>query len=118
MKIAFSFGLAAGLLLAGCSGGSDQPAKGTNTTSSGSSPATAPADYVGALGKAQQLAVKTTDVASLTQAIQSFSVDKGRFPKDLNELVQEKYLPRLPAPPTGSKFVYDSAAGTVKVVKE
>jgi hypothetical protein len=118
MKFVFSLGVAAGLLLAGCSGGSDQSAKGTNSTASGSSPASAPADYLGALGKAQQSAVKTTDVASLTQALQAYSVDKGHFPKDLNELVQEKYISRIPAPPTGSKFVYDSASGTVKVAKE
>lgn len=118
MKILYGCGLLAGLLLVGCSGGSDQPAKGTNTTSSGSSAAEAPAGYLGALGKAQQLAVKTTDVASLHQAIQAFSADKGRYPKDLNELVQDKYISSLPAAPYGSKLSYDAASGTVKVVKE
>lgn len=117
MKIAYCLGLAAGLVLAGCSGGSDQPAKATNATSSASSPSDAPG-YLGALGKAQQSAVKTADVASLTQSIQSFSVDKGRYPKDLDELVQEKYLSKLPAPPYGMKYSYDAANGTLKVVKE
>ena len=47
-----------------------------------------------------------------------FNVEKGRNPKDLDELVTEKYLPKLPAAPYGMKLVYDAAAGKVKVVKQ
>jgi hypothetical protein len=118
MKLPYVFGLAASLLIAGCSGNTDKSGTTTNTTSSGSSPANAPAGYLGALGKAQQTAVKTVDTASLNQAIQMFNVDKGRYPKDLNELVQEKVIPQIPEAPYGSKLVYDAQAGKVKVVKE
>ena len=52
----------------------------------------APADYVNGLGRAQQNAAKTVDVASLNQAISMFQVDKARYPKDLDELVTEKYI--------------------------
>ena len=31
-----------------------------------------------------------------------FTVDQGRNPKDLNELVEKKYLPQLPAPLPGT----------------
>jgi len=118
MKLPLSFGLAAGLLLAGCGAESDKSATATNTTSSGSSPAEAPAGYLGAITKAQQNAVKTVDTVSLNQAIQLFSVDKGRYPKDLNELVQEKYVREMPIPPFGTKIVYDADAGKVQVVKQ
>ena len=47
-----------------------------------------------------------------------FQVDKGRYPKDLNELVTEKYIPEIPDAPYGSKIVYDSNNGSVRVVKE
>jgi hypothetical protein len=118
MKIPFCLSVAASLLLVGCGGSSDKPAQPTNSAAGGSSPLSAPADYVGALGKAQQAAVKTVDTASLNQAIQMFNVDKGRNPKDLNELVAEKYLAKLPAAPYGMKLEYDAAAGKVKVVKQ
>ena len=105
-------------LLAGCDSSSSSSGKSTNTSSSGTAPAEAPAGYLGALGKAQQNAVKTVDTTSVNQAIQLFNVDQGRNPKDLNELVEKKYLPMVPAAPAGSKLVYDANAGTVKVVKQ
>ena len=52
------------------------------------------------------------------QAIQQFGVDHGRNPKDLNELVELKYIPKLPQPPYGTKFVYDANTGVVKIEKE
>jgi hypothetical protein len=33
-------------------------------------------------------------------------------------LVQQKYIPKLPDTPFGTKLVYDAADGTVKVVKQ
>ena len=47
-----------------------------------------------------------------------FSVENGRNPKDLNELVEQKFLPKIPETPFGTKLVYDAASGTVKIVKE
>ena len=118
MKRSSCLCLAASLLLIGCGQSSDKPAQPTNGAAVGSSPLSAPADYVGALGKAQQLAVKTVDTASLNQAIQMFSVENGRNPKDLNELVEKKFIPSIPAAPYGMKLEYDAAAGKVKVVKQ
>ena len=77
---------------------------------------TAPVDYLGAVAKAKKSAEKTVETVSLNQAIQQFSAAEGRYPKDLNELVTEKYLPKLPDPPYGMKIVYDAAKGEVKVV--
>jgi hypothetical protein len=110
--------ISAGLLLVGCGEQSDKSAGSTNSASSGSSPLNAPADYLGALDKAHSAAIKTVDTSSLNQAIQMFNIEKGRFPKDLNELVTEKYVPQLPAPPHGMKLDYDAASGKVKVVKQ
>ena len=47
-----------------------------------------------------------------------FNVEHGRNPKDLNELVEEKLIPRIPDVPRGMKLDYDAAAGKVKVVKQ
>ena len=118
MKTSFCISLAASLLLIGCGGSSDKPPQTTNGAAGGSSPLSAPADYVGALGKAQQTAVKTVDTASLNQAIQMFNVENGRNPKDLNELVEKKFIPKIPAAPYGMKLEYDAATGKVKVVKQ
>ncbi|HTL55796.1 MAG TPA: hypothetical protein VL361_08955 [Candidatus Limnocylindrales bacterium] len=108
------------LLLLGCNDNSSpsKPTAGTNTTTSSGNPLTAPVDYLSAVANAQQSAVKTVDTVSLNQAIQQFGVDHGRTPKDLNELVEQKYIPKLPQPPYGTKFVYDAATGTVKIEKQ
>jgi hypothetical protein len=47
-----------------------------------------------------------------------FNVQEGRYPKDLNELVEKKYMRVLPEPPYGMKIVYDPNTGTVKVVRQ
>jgi len=105
------------VLLAGCGEKSNPPAQTTNAPSGGSV-LTAPVDYLAAVAKGQQSAIKTVDEVSLNQAIQMFNVDKGRFPRDLNELVAEKYIPKLPTTPFGTKLAYDATAGKVKVVKQ
>lgn len=110
--------VAAALLLAGGDDSANKTTASTNAVSSDSSPLSAPANYVGALGKGQQSATKTVDTARLNQAIQMFNVDHSRNPKDLNELVTEKYLPQIPPAPYGMKIVYDANTGTVKVVNQ
>ena len=111
------------LVWAGCDRGKSSSGAGaTNAAGAaekpGSSVLNAPADYLGAMDKAKQMAIKTTDLATINQAIQMFKVEEGRNPKDLNELVQERYLPRIPDAPRGTKIVYDPATATVKVVPQ
>lgn len=103
--------------LAGCGDRSSQSGQSTNAASGGSV-VTAPVDYLGAITKGEQSAIKTVDTTSINKAIQLFQVDKGRYPNDLNELVETKYLPHLPQPPYGTKLDYDPATGQVKVVKQ
>jgi hypothetical protein len=123
MKSRLFLGLATAALVAGCGGeGSNSspagPSPQTNAGSGEPSVITAPVDYLGALGKAKQNAVKTVDLAAVNQAIRLFQTEQGRLPKDLNELVQEKYLPQIPTPPYGTKLLYDPATGEAKVVKQ
>jgi len=106
------------LLLVGCGEKSDKTVSATNGAAGGTSPLNAPADYLGAMGKAKQNAVKTADTAQLNQAVQMFNTEHGRNPKDLNELVEEKYIPRIPDAPFGMKLQYDPASGRVSVVKQ
>ena len=111
MKATFCLCLAAAFILSACSQKSDAPVASTNST--------AQADgYLGALVKGQQSAVKTIDTTSVDQAIQLFSVQNGRNPKDLNELVEQKFIPKIPETPFGTKLVYDASSGTVKVVNQ
>ena len=118
MKTLSCLSLVASLVLIGCGERSDKSPQPTNGAASGSSPLSAPADYLGALGKAKQTAVKTVDTTSLNQAIQMFNVEHGRNPKDLNELVQMKFIPKIPDAPAGMKLDYDATAGKVKVVPQ
>ncbi len=117
MKTSLLLPLALAGLIVGCSKESTPPAQTTNAPTSGN-PLDAPGQYLGGLAKGHQSAVKAVDTTSLNQAIQLFQVDKGRFPKDLNELVAEKFIPKIPDAPAGMKIVYDANAGTVKVVKQ
>jgi ABC-type glycerol-3-phosphate transport system substrate-binding protein len=118
MKAVLFISLVAALVAAGCGQDSGKSGAGTNSSSISGNPVDAPADYLRAVVKGQEAAVKTVDTASLTRAIQMFNVEEGRNPKDLNELVEKKYLPKLPAVPSGMKLVYDAQAGTVKVVRQ
>jgi hypothetical protein len=118
MKTKLFITAAVAVLIAGCGEKSDKPSQTTNAAASDGNPLNAPANYLGGLAKGQQSAVKTVDVSSLNQAIQLFNVQEGRFPKDLNELVEKKYIPKIPDAPHGMKIVYDTNAGSVKVVKE
>lgn len=90
----------------------------SNTTDNSGSPITAPVDYVGAVVQAQQTATKRIDVAQIQHAIQEFNAGEGRYPKDLNEIVTEHYLSKVPALPRGMEYSYDSAQGTISVVKK
>lgn len=74
--------------------------------------------YMGSLKQAKQLAGKTVDLASLNRAIDQFYVDKSRYPNDLNELVTEKYISRVPDAPGGMKIDYDQTTGKVQVVNQ
>jgi hypothetical protein len=79
---------------------------------------TAPVDYLDSINRGQRSAERTVDTASITKAVELFHVENGRFPKDLNELVTEKFLPQIPTPPRGMKITYDAATGKVKVVPQ
>ena len=118
MKTTVLITLVLGTLLVGCSEKSNKSAQSTNAAASDGNPLNAPGNYLGALAKGQQSAVKTVDIASLNQAIQLFNVQEDRLPKDLNELVEKKYLPKIPEPPHGMKIVYDAQTGKVKVVNQ
>lgn len=119
MKALLYTSLASVLLLGACDQKTESPAAAsTNAVKTETSPLNAPAGYLGALQKGQQSAVTTVDTASLDKAIQMFSVENGRNPKDLNELVEQKFIPKIPDAPYGTKLVYDSASGTVKIVKQ
>ena len=115
MKKALTFLFAAACLcfFDGCKG----EKKSSSDTSSGN-PLTAPADYVGALGKAQKSAQKTLSTVGLDQAIKTFHTEEGRLPKDLNELVSKGTISQIPSPPRGMKYDYDSTTGVIKVVPE
>jgi hypothetical protein len=110
--------LVSAFFLAGCGDKKSNPPAATNAASSGSSVLTAPVDYLDAVARSKITAEKTVDTVSLNNAIQMFSVEHGRNPKSLDELVTEKVIPRLPAAPYGMKIVYDAKTGTVQVVKE
>ncbi len=103
-------------MLAAC-GKAPESKESTQDSSSSGNPLTAPVDYLGAIGKAQKSAIRTLDLTSLTQSVNLFYAAEDRFPKDLNELVTMKYIPKLPTLPQGSQLTYDPASGKVAIVR-
>ena len=117
MKTGVCFLAVACSLFCGCDNkDTTPPPKATNSTAATGNPLTAPVDYLGAVGKARERSIKTIDTVSLNQNIQLFYAQEGRFPKSLDELVEQKYLPSLPAAPYGMKIQYNPATGKVDVV--
>jgi len=108
--------LLAALFAAGCGEKSSSASSGTNASSG--SPLDAPGDYLKGAVKAQRDATMTLDTNALTKAIDRFNVDLGRNPKDLDELVKERYISAVPKPPFGTKIVYDAASGRVNIVSD
>lgn len=75
----------------------------------------APSRYLGANVKAKQQAEVTTALGSVRNAVRMFQATEGRFPRSLNELVEEDFLPALPSLPSGSSYSYNSQTGEVTV---
>jgi hypothetical protein len=115
MKTTLCVLLAAAALGSGCGGKPKEPAPSTTNTAGGN-PITAPVDYVGAVGQAQKQAAKVVDLVQVQQAIRQFHAAEDRYPKTLDELVREGYLPALPKLPAGLKFEYNPATGQVRAV--
>lgn len=96
----------------------DEKKASTPSDASYGNPLTAPADYVGAIGKAQKQMQKTISTVGIDQALKMFYNEEGRFPTNLNELVAKGTMSQIPPPPRGMKYDYDSKAGTLKVLQE
>jgi hypothetical protein len=84
----------------------------------GGNPLNAPSDYLGAVNQAKKVAVKTVDLAALRNAIALFHGQEDRYPKDLNELVQGRYIQQVPQPPAGMRLVYNPANGEVRMAQQ
>lgn len=76
--------------------------------------------YVQHVDRARELVLRQ-NLAAVRDAIDKFQADRARYPKDLNELVTERYLRQLPVDPIidrtdAWKLVpgSDSASGSVK----
>ncbi len=113
--------VAMGLAMTGCGKKAETPQKppATNapSTSETSSSSGSSLDYLGAINRAQKVAVKTIDLASIKKAIELFNAQEERFPKDLNELVTTHYLQELPKLPRGMVYNYDPKTGNIQVLK-
>ena len=108
--------LAASFLLFACGCGHSEKsnAVAANQPEVVQNPIEAPAEYIGVLGKAEQQAVRTADLATLTKAIQIFEAQEDRYPRDLKELVEKEYLAKLPVLPPSTVFSYDPKTGAVR----
>ncbi len=103
----------AALVLVGCNDSSQT----TGASGGKSSVATAPAEYLNNAAKEQKRAVKVADIAAMNKTVEKFYVQEGRFPKDLLELIEKDYLPRLPVLPDKAEWDYDTNSGVVGILR-
>lgn len=113
MKATIFAALVGAALGAGCGGKPKESAPSATNAASGN-PITAPVDYVGAVGQAQKQAAKVVDLVQVQQAIRQFQAAEDRYPKTLEELVREGYLPALPKLPAGLQLEYNPATGQAR----
>jgi hypothetical protein len=57
----------------------------------------------------------TVDVKHLTKLVRRYAIEQQQVPKDLLDLVAQKYLTTIPIPPAGQRFVIDRRKVEVKL---
>lgn len=114
MKFQFSLILAISLVFGGCGGGDDKK-DSKQTDAPGQNPLNAPTDYVGALAKGKKKSESTAAAVQLGPAIKAFHAGESRYPKNLQELVDEGYIRALPEIPKGMKVDYNPDTGEFNI---
>ena len=71
--------------------------------------------YGGVMGTALKRSKAMEDILYLKNKINTFQIQEGRYPSSLDELVEKKYIEKLPQPPAGMTFHYDPSTGSVDV---
>src|SRR5206468_7136343 len=69
--------------VAGCGDSSSSSSSSSTNSVPSTNSSVGPADYYGALARAQQSATKTVDTTAIQKAVDMFQADKGRYPRDL-----------------------------------
>mgnify|MGYP004325092349 CR=1 FL=1 len=123
MKTNWIFALAVSLTLVACGGSpkkdksakENEKSKSEGTASEDDNPLLAPVNYVGALGRAKNVSEKKINLANIQNAINQFNALEGRYPRSLGELVKEGYYAKLPAPPKGKRYLYNSKTGQIGI---
>jgi hypothetical protein len=103
---------------AGQAGAQDSGAPAAAPASAPSQPQPSVEGYLRNLADAPGRTQRQLDLAQLQRAVEAFSAAEGRRPQSLQELVDENYLPRLPAAPTGQRLTYDPQTGRVGLVAQ
>ena len=116
MKFASLFATVALVLLTACGGANKQD--DAKKDAPGQNPLNAPTDYVGALAKGKKKSEATIGALQVAPAIQQFNAAEGRFPKSLQEMIDEGYLTAVPAAPNGMKADYNPETGEFKFIRE
>jgi len=88
---------------------------GKKKNSESLTPINAASKYGGVMGRALKKSRAMNDVLYLKNKINTFQVQEGRLPNSLEEIKAKGYIDKLPEPPAGMKFVYDSTTGKVSV---
>ncbi len=90
-----------------CKGKKKEPEPGDLT------PVNAAGKYGDVMVKTKKEAESMNAVLPLKQLVDSYWAEQGKYPASLQELVTNGYVKKLPDPPEGMEFTYDSSSGSV-----
>lgn len=108
----YFFLLIALFLLAGCERNQAAAPLGSSQAEVGEE---AHPDHAAAALEAEREAETRVALLIVTEAVKGFRVIEGRFPEDLQEVVDRGFMHSLPELPGEGRFSYDAKAGEVSV---
>lgn len=71
--------------------------------------------YGGVMSNALKKSKAMDDMMYMKNKINTFHMQEGRYPYTLQELVEKRYLEKMPEPPKGMAFRYDASTGGLEV---
>ncbi len=75
----------------------------------------APSQYMGVMKRSMDMASSIEPEAELKHVIDLFYFYENRYPRNLDELVEEGYMEDIPQIPRSMQIIYDPGTGRVEI---
>lgn len=100
------------LILCACT---EQRSRAVNEPAAGKGGKGGKVDFQAMIERSRNRQHTQDTVQTMQQAIRRFHSEIGRVPTNLAELVNRRYIPRIPQLPAGQQFAYDPTLGFLQI---